>query len=184
LDLYAHDPFLVLNAVLARLAPDAVWLGLSFLGTAWAAFPLGLLLIAVVRRRAALRPALAFGGGMALTGALNEALKAVARTPRPLAYYGGALQHGIHVVGEPLYRFAFPSGHTATAFFASTFLVLLLGRRFAPTFVLAAAIGLSRIAVGAHFAIDVLTGAALGALTGWLTERALLRIEKRPTAEP
>jgi undecaprenyl-diphosphatase len=57
---------------------------------------------------------------------------------------------------------AFPSGHAATSFAAAT--VLSFARpRWAPAFyLLALAIGFSRVYVGVHYPLDIAGGAALG----------------------
>ncbi len=59
---------------------------------------------------------------------------------------------------------SFPSGHAATSFAAAT--VLTFARpRWAPAFfLLALAIGFSRIYVGVHYPLDVVGGAVLGIL--------------------
>jgi membrane-associated phospholipid phosphatase len=86
----------------------------------------------------------------------------------------------IHVIGVELTSLSFPSGHTATAFAVAAALIYSLssaGRRIAalPVLAIAAVIGLSRIAVGAHWPVDVLAGAALGWICGlvgvWWSDR-------------
>ena len=75
-----------------------------------------------------------------------------------------------HLIGHKLDLVSFPSGHTLTAFGVATLLVLglqLRGWRLACVLALACLIGLSRIAVGAHWPLDVLGGAVLGSLCGW-----------------
>jgi undecaprenyl-diphosphatase len=59
---------------------------------------------------------------------------------------------------------SFPSGHAATSFAAAT--VLTFARpRWAPAFfLLALAIGFSRVYVGVHYPLDVVGGAVLGIL--------------------
>jgi undecaprenyl-diphosphatase len=59
---------------------------------------------------------------------------------------------------------AFPSGHTSSAFACATVLAWASPRLRIPMFVLAAAIGWSRIYVGVHWPLDVLGGAVLGVL--------------------
>jgi undecaprenyl-diphosphatase len=59
---------------------------------------------------------------------------------------------------------AFPSGHTTAAFACATVLAWASPRLRVPVFVLAAAIGCSRIYVGVHWPLDVLGGAVLGVL--------------------
>jgi undecaprenyl-diphosphatase len=59
---------------------------------------------------------------------------------------------------------AFPSGHTTAAFACATVLAWASPRLGVPVFVLAAAIGCSRIYVGVHWPLDVLGGAVLGVL--------------------
>jgi undecaprenyl-diphosphatase len=57
---------------------------------------------------------------------------------------------------------SFPSGHAATSFACALVLAILLPRFAVPFFVLAAAIGFSRVYVGVHYPLDVVGGAALG----------------------
>jgi hypothetical protein len=63
-----------------------------------------------------------------------------------------------------------PSGHTLTAFAVASSLYFALDvqrrGRFMWLWLLAAAVGLSRIAVGAHWPGDVAVGACLGVLAG------------------
>jgi membrane-associated phospholipid phosphatase len=64
---------------------------------------------------------------------------------------------------------SYPSGHTTVAFAAATFYAMEYGNKpWVPVFAYSAAtiIGLSRITQNAHWATDVLAGAALGYLTG------------------
>lgn len=86
-----------------------------------------------------------------------------------------------NLIGQKLYVHAFPSGHSTTAFVAAAALVLAWPRaRRRPLvglLVLGAAglVAFSRIAVGAHWPLDVLTGASGGWLCGacgvWLSGR-------------
>ena len=96
-----------------------------------------------------------------------------------------------HLLGEPLHLESFPSGHTVSAFAAATTLYLARtdrpGRRPLWLFGLAAAAGLSRVAVGAHWPGDVLAGAAIGLIAGALGHALWLRLNPswfRPTGLP
>jgi undecaprenyl-diphosphatase len=69
---------------------------------------------------------------------------------------------------------SFPSGHTATSFACATVLSFFVPRAAPAFYLLALAIGFSRIYVGVHWPLDVLGGAVLGLAVG-LAVTALLR---------
>ncbi|MFB6076910.1 MAG: phosphatase PAP2 family protein [Candidatus Nanohaloarchaea archaeon] len=104
--------------------------------------------------------------GATATAAIVLAVKLVVRRPAP------PVEHLDHL----LFNSVFPSGHTATAFFAATYLSLR-DLRTAPLFLLAAVVGLTRIYQGVHYPSDVIAGAAIGIavalaarrLDGWLS---------------
>jgi membrane-associated phospholipid phosphatase len=96
----------------------------------------------------------------------------------------GLLKHafGVHRPAEPgdllgvPHSRAFPSGHTATSFACATVLALLVPRAAPFLYVLAAAIGYSRLYVGVHWPTDVLGGAVLGVATALLLLAAARRL--------
>jgi undecaprenyl-diphosphatase len=63
---------------------------------------------------------------------------------------------------------SFPSGHAATSFAAATILTATLPRFWPLWFLLAVAIAFSRVYVGVHYPLDVVAGAALGAVIALL----------------
>ena len=96
--------------------------------------------------------------------------------PRPWRRY--ALPHTlVHAPRDP----SFPSGHTTIAFACATVLTFLQPRLGPALFLLAAAIGFSRIYVGVHYPLDVLGGAVLGVGAGCavIALRRLARARRR-----
>jgi undecaprenyl-diphosphatase len=91
--------------------------------------------------------------------------------PRPWRRYPEPLPLG-HVPKDP----SFPSGHTTIAFAAATVLTYYRPRWSPAFFLLAIAIGYSRIYEGVHYPLDVLGGAVLGLLCGGAVI-VLLRLE-------
>lgn len=94
----------------------------------------------------------------------------------------------VHPSPQPLvatpHTGSFPSGHTTIAFACATVLVGIAPRLAAPCFVLAAAIGFSRIYVGVHYPLDVIGGAALGVLIGLGLTVLRRRVEVRRRSPP
>ena len=70
---------------------------------------------------------------------------------------------------------SFPSGHAATSFACATVLAVLVPRAAPAFYLLALAIGYSRVYVGVHWPLDVVGGAVLGVAIALL----LLAIARR-----
>jgi membrane-associated phospholipid phosphatase len=103
---------------------------------------------------------------------LSTGLKHLADALRPAAMLDVAQ---FNVIGPTLVHHSFPSGHTITAFAAASAVLACTipecrstrARVFACVVVaVAAAVGFSRIAVGAHWPADVLVGAMCGWMAG------------------
>jgi membrane-associated phospholipid phosphatase len=146
------------------LLPAPVWTGLSLLGNAWGVLAItSPLLVLAPRLLWAWLCAVPFGVLFARLG------KGFLDSPRPAALVDNSL---FRLVGEKLEVASMPSGHTLTAFAVASSLYFALdapGRaRFAWLWLLAGAVGLSRIAVGAHWPGDVAVGAGLGVIAGLL----------------
>jgi undecaprenyl-diphosphatase len=99
---------------------------------------------------------------VAISGGLVNLMKIAVDRPRPADHFAGTGTE-VHVPnGTPSDR-SFPSGHTQTAFGGATYLACVYPAGAAVFLVAALAVGVSRIALGVHFPLDVVTGAAIGA---------------------
>ena len=95
------------------------------------------------------------------TDLLTAALKAATDRPRPPAVVPEADPLLGGTLGDSM-----PSGHASTSFAGAVLLALLVGRAVPALLVLASLVAFSRVYVGVHYPLDVLAGAALGALVG------------------
>lgn len=103
--------------------------------------------------------------GALIAGAISRGFKTAVPLPRPAAVLDAAQ---ITVIGAKLTAHSFPSGHTVSAFSFVVPWLALLGWRAAPIVLIATLAGFSRIAVGAHWPVDVLAGAMVGLAGSWL----------------
>lgn len=155
--------FRLINDLAGRWAPvDSVarlltWIGWG--GLVWVAIAL----VLIWRRR--VRLGLALTLLLAGTGLLDTAIKWLVGRPRP-----PLTLPDVNLLLPLPTSYSFLSGHALTSFAAASLLALALREPRSGTGVLglAAAIGWSRIHVGHHYPSDVLAGALLGALAGWI----------------
>ena len=103
--------------------------------------------------------------GAILAALISRGFKFWLPLPRPAAVLDASQ---ITIIGARLKAQSFPSGHTVTAFSFVVAWLALAGWRALPLLALAALAGFSRIAVGAHWPVDVLAGALIGLVGGWL----------------
>lgn len=170
LALYEPELFYFLNWHLS-VVPAQLWAFLSLMGTGWCiyAFTAPSLWLAP-------RVIVSWLCAAPVAGALTRVGKGLLDHPRPLEVLDPAL---VQVIGEPLFVAAMPSGHTITGFAAAAAIYFSLQPetrlKYLWLFVLALGVGLSRIAVGAHWPADVVVGAAIGVFSGltgaWLCAR-------------
>lgn len=93
----------------------------------------------------------------ALSGTIvNLILKPLVARPRP------DLAMGAILVGNGLFDYSFPSGHATISFAAAAVLSRIEPRWKALFYILAICISLSRIYLGKHYPLDVITGSLLG----------------------
>ena len=152
--------FFAINQITQQL-PDSLWMTITNLGSTLAGAALLCLLLAR-------QPQLALH--LIITGTLCT-----------LTIYG--FKHGLdiqrphlvlnhadfHFIPTDITSPARPSGHTATGFFiagTAWFFLNTLGRSF--IFLLALLIGLSRVAIGVHWPLDLTAGAFIGLGLGYI----------------
>ena len=155
-----HSP--VLNSLMSFV---------TFLGEAgWFWILLGLLLFLMKKYRAsgaAVLIALVFDFVLA-----NRILKPLVARPRP-CWINDSVEM---LIREPE-DFSFPSGHTMASF-AAAGAVLFMGHRFGIWAVfLAVLMGISRLYFYVHFPTDVLAGAGLGLVCGFLAALLVRKIQ-------
>jgi len=165
------DLFLAINQACASV-PAVVWAALSLGGNAWGVLALTSPLLVVAPR---LMWAWLCAAPVAVL--LARIGKEWVLSPRP----AGLIEHAqIRIVGEPMTFASMPSGHTLTAFAVagSIYFAIDAGRRqrFVWLWLLAALVGLSRMALGAHWPGDVVVGACLGAWAAAIGHLLLLRL--------
>ena len=106
-------------------------------------------------------------GGVGL-GAFTQIIKRTTDIQRPAA----VLPHDdFQIIGDPLVANAFPSGHSVTALLFTACLIFYFRPKFWLSFLILVAglmAAFARIAVGAHWPLDVLAGAILGWTGGYL----------------
>jgi membrane-associated phospholipid phosphatase len=108
-----------------------------------------------------------------LTNGTKDILKNIAHRNRPYAYFG-PVPSGL----EDDYYKSFPSGHTSIAFMSAGLLTSILLKDY-PDFKwktpligigysMAMAVAVNRIGSGSHFLTDVIVGAVIGSIYGYL----------------
>ncbi len=149
--------FLAINQACASV-PAVLWATLSLGGNAWG-------VLALTSPLLVLAPRLLWAWLCAAPVAviLVRIGKEWLMSPRP----AGVIEHAqIRLVGEPMELASMPSGHTLTAFAVAGSIYFALDaqrrQRFMWLWLMAALVGLSRIALGAHWPGDVVVGACLG----------------------
>lgn len=171
-----HAGFLRLNT-LAIFFPERFWQWLTVLGDERVAFALTLFF---TRRYPRVFWTLI---AAALVGiAVTHSLKPLFSAPRPPA----VLEPGtFNLIGPGHRKVSFPSGHTVTAtvFFGVWVYFVHSNWLRATLILLAVAAGLSRVAVGVHWPVDVAAGLVVGILAAWMGG-GLARLREQWGANP
>jgi len=144
---------------------DVILSYVTYMGESIVIIPLLILLLVIPRFRTK-KFILAFTVCNLAPFLVTQAIKAIVNAPRPLNYFQDADWIN-RVAGQPAnYNYSFPSGHSEGAFAFFCFLALILPKKYAAIgvifFLLALAVGYSRIYLSQHFYVDVYTGSIVG----------------------
>lgn len=151
--------FLVVNRLPSVAELDWVMWSITHLGSAWAGVATLSIAIQIHRPRFGQVTALAF----LTVGMIIGVTKALTQRRRPFTQLAG-----VRVVGLRPADLSYPSGHSAMAFTVATLMAIGLPLAWPlriGLYGLACWVGYSRLHLGVHFPLDVLSGAVLG--TGW-----------------
>jgi len=151
---------------------DGVFVWLSRIGSWGVVWIVLALVVAIVLRRPRVFVLVALATAAADLSA--AAIKAVTGVERP-AFRDALPRPLMHIPHDG----SFPSGHAATSFACATVLASFVPRAAPLFYLLAVAIAFSRIYVGAHWVLDVVAGAALGAAIALLLLAAARRLSAR-----
>jgi membrane-associated phospholipid phosphatase len=151
------DLFLAWNAA-AQWLPPFFWAGITNLGNTFGAF---CLLAPTLAKRP--RWAAAALLTVPFAGLYTHLIKRLVDLPRPAKTLP---TETFHIIDSTILWNSFPSGHSVTAFAAAGILVFCSRRRLAWfALPIAMLVAFSRVAVGAHWPLDLFAGAA----GGWAT---------------
>lgn len=176
------DVFLLINAKWGNAFFD--WL-MPVLRNKYTWVPLYLLILWFFYKKYALKNTLyilLFTVVMVVVGntLITDTVKNSVKRPRPCheAALKGKMTERVGCGGP----YGYFSAHATNHFALAVFFLLMLKKRFRwATFALlfwAAAVSYAQVYVGKHYPLDVLTGATVGSLLGWLTYRLLTKSVK------
>jgi len=146
----------------------------TFLGSGW----MLLALVPALANPKLRRPASWLLGAVLGTSLLVWTVKAIVDRVRPC----NALAWASAVWVTPPAGPSFPSGHSAGSFAFAAFVFMVHRRWGLLASLVAALVGLSRVALGVHYPSDVLAGAILGTAVGGLVGLRAMRSLRQPAS--
>ncbi|HHV38540.1 MAG TPA: phosphatase PAP2 family protein [Tepidimicrobium sp.] len=102
---------------------------------------------------------------LAISQTITYAIKSIFGRQRPYN-----ILKDLNTFGIILKDYSFPSGHTSASFAIATTIAFNMPRLSIVAFILAFAIGISRIYLGVHYPTDVMAGMFLGVGTAIITQ--------------
>lgn len=151
------------------LTPFFVWM--TNIGTIGAVFIAGIIALIAKYRRIGLAILLSGGFGWFIA----HVLKDIVDRARP----GGFIDDAIIRYSSLAAGNGFPSGHSSVAAACAMALALIVPRKYAIWLVLLVlSVGLSRVYLGVHLPLDVVSGWSIGIIVGYTVD-FLLRVERK-----
>lgn len=108
----------------------------------------------------------------------NSILKPFVARPRPCD-----VNTAVQLLVPRPTDYSFPSGHTGASFAAASALLFGKNRLWIPSLIAAIFIGFSRLYLYVHYPSDVLAGALIGIMLGWLGNGIVRMAEKEKRLE-
>jgi undecaprenyl-diphosphatase len=165
--------------------PDnTFWKGLSASAEPIAvALPLGMFATSLISHNKQLqKQSLEVLGSLVIASATTQLLKRIVQRPRPYQTYTDIYPDKIDN------GYAFPSGHTTTAFSTAASLSIITKKWYVavPAFAWATGVAYSRIYLGQHYPSDVFMGALVGTASGFASHWLMKKINpsKKETVKP
>ncbi len=167
---FDRDLFLILNNSLESGFNDLFLGGLTLAGYLHVILPVALFYLYVIDKKNFRRNSIILLVAVLLGGLVVQILKQIVARPRPLKEMEPLILSGkvrIHNLFYAYRESSFPSGHTQSAFGAATVLICIYRKHALYLILIAFLMGLSRIYVGVHFPLDVISGAILGVIASF-----------------